>query len=104
MLRITAVEKAKKKGYHLFVEEEYALTISAEVLAQTGLAAGQQITPQRLDEIRQLQYEIVAAIQATNGLLAGISQDISSLESAVNVNTAAINDFNASVSYQLSHR
>ena len=54
MLRITAVEKAKKKGYHLFVEEEYALTISAEVLAQTGLAAGQQITPQRLDEIRQL--------------------------------------------------
>ena len=48
MLRITAVEKAKK-GYHLFVEGEYALTLSAEVLAQAGLRAGQEITPQRLD-------------------------------------------------------
>ncbi|MCI9406372.1 MAG: regulatory protein RecX [Oscillospiraceae bacterium] len=52
MLRITAVEKAKK-GYHLFVEGEYALTLSAEVLAQAGLRAGQEITPQRLDEIKQ---------------------------------------------------
>ena len=54
MLRITAIQKAKKGGYHLFIEEEYALTISAEVLAETGLAVGQQITPQRLDEIRQI--------------------------------------------------
>lgn len=53
MLRITAIQKAKKGGYHLFIEEEYALTISAEVLAETGLAVGQQITPQRLDEIRR---------------------------------------------------
>ena len=52
MLRITAVEKAKK-GYHLFVEGEYALTLPAEVLAQSGLRAGQEITPQRLDEIKQ---------------------------------------------------
>lgn len=54
MLRITAIEKAKKKGYHLFVEDEYALTVSAEVLAETGLRVGQEITPQRLDEIRTL--------------------------------------------------
>ncbi len=52
MLRITAVEKAKR-GYHLFVEGEYALTLPAEVLAQSGLRAGQEITPQRLDEIKQ---------------------------------------------------
>lgn len=52
MLRITAIEKAKK-GYHLFVEGEYALTISAEVLAETGLRSGQEITPQRLDEIKE---------------------------------------------------
>lgn len=52
MLRITAVEKAKK-GYHLFVEGEYALMLPAEVLAQSGLRAGQEITPQRLDEIKQ---------------------------------------------------
>jgi len=51
MLRITAVEKAQR-GYHLFVEGEYALTLSAEVLAETGLRAGQEITPERLDEIQ----------------------------------------------------
>ncbi len=51
MLRITAIEKAKK-GYHLFVEGEYALTLNAEVLAETGLRSGQEITPQRLDEIK----------------------------------------------------
>lgn len=54
MLHITAIEKAKKKGYHLFVEDEYALTVSAEILAETGLRTGQEITPQRLDEIRLL--------------------------------------------------
>ena len=81
-------------AYNLFERELRANQIIAQ-LSQIVV---------RLDEIRQLQYEIVAAIQATNGLLAGISQDISSLESAVNVNTAAINDFNASVSYQLAHR
>lgn len=54
MLSITAIEKAKKKGYHLFVEDEYALTVSAEILVETGLRVGQQITPQRLDEIRLL--------------------------------------------------
>ena len=54
MLRITAVEKAKKTGYHLFVEGEYALTVSAEVLAQTGLRAGQEISPERLDQIKEL--------------------------------------------------
>ena len=48
MLRITAIEKAKK-GYHLFVEGEYALTLNAEVLVETGLRSGQEITPQRLD-------------------------------------------------------
>lgn len=52
MLRVTAIEKAKK-GYHLFVEGEYALTLSAEVLAESGLRAGQEITPQQLDEIKQ---------------------------------------------------
>lgn len=52
MLQITAIEKAKK-GYHLFVEGEYALTLSAEVLAQSGLRAGQEITPQRLDEMQK---------------------------------------------------
>ena len=51
MLRITAIEKAKK-GYHLFVEGEYALTLNAEVLVETGLRSGQEITPQRLDEIK----------------------------------------------------
>ena len=54
MLRITAVEKAKKTGYHLFVEGEYALTVSAEVLAQTGLRAGQEISPERLEQIKEL--------------------------------------------------
>ncbi|MDD3192718.1 MAG: RecX family transcriptional regulator [Oscillospiraceae bacterium] len=54
MLRVTAIEKAKRKGYHLFVEDEYALTVSAEVLAETGLRAGQEISLQRLDEIREL--------------------------------------------------
>ena len=54
MLRITAVEKAKKTGYHLFVEGEYALTVSAEVLAQTGLRADQEISPERLEQIKEL--------------------------------------------------
>lgn len=52
MLRITSIEKAKK-GYHVFVEGEYALTLSAEVLAESGLRAGQEITPQLLDEVKQ---------------------------------------------------
>lgn len=54
MLQITAIQKSKGKGYHLFVEDEYALTMNEEILLQTGLRVGQQITPERLDEIKLL--------------------------------------------------
>ena len=50
---ITALEKRKGEGYALFVEGEYALTLNQETLVTEGLRAGQEITPERLTDLRR---------------------------------------------------
>ena len=57
---------------------------------------------QQLDEIKHAMYELVSAIERTNSLLGMISQDIQRVETAINVNTAAINEFNAETIYALN--
>ncbi len=57
---------------------------------------------EKLEEIKQAQYMIVRAIENTNGLLGEISQDIRRVENAINVNTTAINEFNAATIYTLN--
>ena len=50
-----------------------------------------------------MQYMIYDAIMTTNGLLGGISNEINQVTDAVIANTAAIENFNASVSSRLRY-
>ena len=73
----------------------------AELRANTIINQLSQVI-QKLDEIKQAMYELVSAIERTNGLLGEISQDIRRVENAINVNTTAINEFNAATIYTLN--
>lgn len=48
-----------------------------------------------LKEIKHAMYNLVSAIESTNHMLGVISEDIRRVESAININTAAINQLNA---------
>ena len=56
---------------------------------------------EKLDDIKSMQYMIYEAIMTTNSLLGSISNELSQVTDAVIANTAAIENFNASVSSRL---
>ena len=56
---------------------------------------------EKLDDIKSMQYMIYDAIMTTNSLLCGISNEVSQVTDAVIANTAAIENFNASVNSRL---
>ena len=80
-------------AYNLFESELRANTIISQL---------SQVI-QKLEEIKEAMYLLCRAIESTNGLLSEISADIRRVENAVNVNTAAIQEFNAATMYTLNH-
>ncbi len=65
-MQITSIEKAKHKGYNLFVEHQFALCLSSEALSESGVKVGQQITPQKLSEIKKAADLLSAREKALN--------------------------------------
>lgn len=64
MLTITDIQKGKGKGWRIYVEGEYALSLQPEVLAGLSLKIGGQITPEELDEIKKQSDRVRARERA----------------------------------------
>lgn len=72
----------------------------SELRANIIIGKLSQIT-QQLEEVKQSQYMIYKSVQETNQLLGMIVQEVRNVQNAINVNTAAINTFNANVMNRL---
>ena len=75
----------------------------AELRSNIIIAQLSQIM-QKLDDMRRTMSRIADILDNVNNTLSCISGELSSLESAVNVNTAAINDMNASMTYEIRRK
>lgn len=73
----------------------------AELRSNTIIAQLSRVIS-NLEEIKRTQYLLVGAIERANNLLGQISQDIRRVENAINVNTTAINEFNAATIFTLN--
>ncbi len=52
-MRVTAIEKYKGSNYHLFVDDEYAGTFQADVLAEADLHPGKECDPKKLQDLKR---------------------------------------------------
>ena len=59
MAIITKVSAQKRQGrYNIFLDQEYAFSVSEKTLAEFVLLKGQELSPQKINEI--LDYEASA--------------------------------------------
>lgn len=55
-MRVTAIERLpRRRRYNLHLDGRPALTLSPQVLAEAGLRPGDEVSPQRLEELRQAE-------------------------------------------------
>ena len=58
-MKVTSIKQQVKRidRYSIFVDERYAFSLSESALLRSGLASGQELTPQQLDEYKQLSTD-----------------------------------------------
>jgi len=59
------VQKKKKNRYSIFINDEYAFALDDDVLLKSGIARGDAVSPERVDQIIKLQENKHARDKAT---------------------------------------
>ncbi len=79
-------------AYNLFESELRMNTIISDL----------RVIQQKLDEVINIMYSICSSLNGISATLGAMSTQLDSIQGAVNANTMAINDFNASVCQKLN--
>lgn len=58
-MKITSIKQQVKRTdrYSIYVDEKYSFSLSESALVRAGIASGQELTPQQVDEYKQLSAD-----------------------------------------------